>query len=655
MRVVRTIVICGAEARAELNYFLGAGHALLCIDCADRHVKQAFAQSLDRALHPASLRPTRGQALSFAYGSCVERQPWRREAQMNDQPDPKTRLLSKKLEALPIINRFLSRLQLDAALEEFVPSHDPRVRLPVSKGLGLLLRNLLLAREPLYGLSDWAARFEEAALGIPDGTARLLNDDRVGRCLDGLFAADRATLMTRVAVNAVRAFDLDMAELHNDSTTVTVTGEYAGANGQPRNGVPTHRIVRGHNKDHRPDLKQLLYILSTTADGAVPVWCSVEHGNTTDDQTHVDTWNALRRIAGRPDFLYVADSKLCTRENMGHIVSNGGRFVTVLPQSRAEDGWFREWIQTNEPDWTELLRKKNSRRQHGPDEVYKGFESPLPSSEGYRVLWVWSSQKDQKDRESRDRRIRHAADELELLKRRMSSPKSRLTTPAAVQAAADTLLAKTGAARWLDVAVTSTEHFTFKQARRGRPAKDTAYHRAVHQQPVLDWKVRDEVVRFDVRCDGLFPLIFNDKNLSIAQALKAYKHQPAIEKRHEQLKTVYEVMPLLLKSPSRIESFLFLYFLVLLLQALIERELRREMKAAEISALPLYFEARLCKAPTADRVFSLFGDVRAHALVNADGKVLQQFEDELSDIQRQLLRLLGIREAEYFGTARRGC
>jgi hypothetical protein len=51
-------------------------------------------------------------------------------------------------------------------------------------------------------------------------------------------------------------------------------------------------------------------------------------------------------LVGRHDFLYVADSKLCTREQMGHIEGHGGRFITVLPRSRSEDGRLREWIST---------------------------------------------------------------------------------------------------------------------------------------------------------------------------------------------------------------------------------------------------------------------------------------------------------------------
>ena len=245
------------------------------------------------------------------------------------------------------------------------------LKLPPAAGLGVLLRNILVAREPLYGLSEWANRFDEGVLGLPPGCSQLLNDDRVGRCLDSLFLADRAAMLTDIVLHAVRVFGVDLSELHNDSTTVTFTGRYASARGMPVKGRPTHRITFGYNKDHRPDLKQLLWVLTTAGDGSVPVWCSADHGNTTDDGTHIQTWETLRRVVGTSDFLYVADSKLCTKENLQHIAHNHGRFLTVLPKTRKEGG---------------------------PDDVYRGFESPIRTVEGYRVMWIWSSQKCEQDR-----------------------------------------------------------------------------------------------------------------------------------------------------------------------------------------------------------------------------------------------------------------
>jgi len=449
------------------------------------------------------------------------------------------RLVSEKVEALPIINHILTRLKINEHFDRFVPCVDKRQKLPPSRGLGLLLRNLLIARKPLYAMGDWAAQFDPNSLGLCEGEPALLNDDRIGRCLDSLFKADRIGFITSLVTEAARAFDLDMSELHNDSTSATLYGNYEMAVGQKKNGIQTKRITYGYNKDHRPDLKQLLFILTTTADGSVPVWCKVDHGNVADDQTHIETWNSLCSTTGRADFLYVADSKLCTRENMSHIDSRKGRFVTVMPKTRSEDSWFRDWIQQNEIPWTELRRRKNSRYKEGPDEVYRGFESPILSSEGYRIIWIWSSQKDHQDRTSRERRIKQASDELESLRStRMKSPKSRLKSVDAVKRAVDAIFKKTQADKWFEVEVTSKDHIEHNQAKAGRPSANTPFIDIVCEEPVLSWNLKDEAIKYDSRTDGLFPLILNDKAMSLQQAFESYKRQPALEKRFEQLKSV---------------------------------------------------------------------------------------------------------------------
>jgi transposase len=90
-----------------------------------------------------------------------------------------------------------------------------------------------------------------------------------------------------VVVAAVAAFDLSLEELHNDSTTVRFCGQYA--HHRPRRGKRPAFIAYGHSKDHRPDLKQLLYIRTTTEDGAVPVQFRCESGNANDSPTHIET------------------------------------------------------------------------------------------------------------------------------------------------------------------------------------------------------------------------------------------------------------------------------------------------------------------------------------------------------------------------------
>jgi hypothetical protein len=83
-----------------------------------------------------------------------------------------------------------------------------------------------------------------------------------------------------------------------------------------------------------------------------------------------------------------------------------------------------------------------------------------------------------------------------------------------------------------------------------------------------------------------YPLLSNDRSLSPAQVLTAHKGQQRIEKRFEQLKSVHEVAPVFLKNEARSNALFTLYFLGLLVQALIERELRQGMKPPASSSCP---------------------------------------------------------------------
>jgi transposase len=563
-------------------------------------------------------------------------------------------LVSKVVGSLPLLNRFLERLQIERFLGKFVPAGDRRQKLAPAIGLGVLLRNILLSRRPLYGLAEWAQRYDAPLLGLPTDVPEFLNDDRVGRSLDALFLADRATLMTEIVVHAVHEFQLDLSQLQNDSTTVTFTGEYSEAAGKPARGHPTHRITYGTNKDHRADLKQLLFVLTTTAEGAVPIWAHVDHGNTTDDVTHIDTWDTLRKLSGSPNFLYVADCKLCSGKNLSHIAGHGGRFVTVIPATWREHAQFHEWLRANDAPWVELLRKPNARRQEDPADIYRGYEHPLRTSQGFRVVWIWSSQKEALERGARANRIEAAQKALEALSARIGQPRSRLKTFNQVTEAVQKVLHENQVERWIKTEVKVLEEDRFTQAARGRPGPQTAYVRQKHQKFSLHWQSDAQALLDEARTDGIFPLISNDEKMSVKEVLLAYKHQPALEKRHEQFKSVLQVRPMMLKNHLRIEAFLFLYFLALLTEALIERETRQRMRKLNIKQMPLYPEERACTAPTTERIFELFEDLRRHRLIDKAGHVHQRFYDELSEPQRSVLRLFKLSPQQYLSDAENG-
>jgi hypothetical protein len=231
---------------------------------------------------------------------------------------------------------FYDRLGVDRLLAEHV-ADDPRLRVSPSVALGVVIRNLVVRHGPIYALGEWAGRYDPPTVGLTAADVELLNDDRIGRMLARLFDADRASLLTRLVLEAVAAFDIDLSRLHNDSTSLKLSGAYDTADGHERGGKPTPAVKYGFSKDHRPDLKQLVWILTVTADGAVPIAFRVADGNSADVTTHIDTWNALVALTGEVGFMYVSDSELASFDNVAHIHTRCGRFLSVLPASRKED------------------------------------------------------------------------------------------------------------------------------------------------------------------------------------------------------------------------------------------------------------------------------------------------------------------------------
>jgi transposase len=572
-----------------------------------------------------------------------------RRAYLNGPPQPANvaytgpqTLVSYTIGALPILDRIIERAKLEEFLKDFVVD-DRRCSIAPTRGIVLLLKNFLVSRQPMYGVGEWARQHAPEALGLSASQMASLNDDRVGRCLDRLFDADRPSLVLGVVRHVLKEFGVSLDELHNDSTTITFFGAYKGAAKEGRQrGQRTHAITWGHNKDHRPDLKQLLYILTVSSDGAVPLFFNTGNGNLTDDQTHRETWDLLCELTGRVDFLYIADSKLATKENMAYIANKGGRFISVLPKTRKEDTEFRELLVAGRVSWSEVYRKLDGNNSGKVIDFFSLANQPARTAEGYRLLWFHSSRKQELDAESRSNTIRRALLALSELRQRLRSPRSRYKQRANVHAAVEKLLEGLGATDWIKVKVIDHQEKELRQEKRGRPGKNTRYVvKKVRERFDLEYEVDHMKVTESAKQDGIFPLVTCDDDLPAVEVLLAYKRQPLIEKRFSQFKTDFKVAPVYLKTIRRIEALLCIYFFALLIQALLERELRKAMEEKGIASLPLYPEERSCRAPTTRRVIDVFENIQRHVLSTKGGETTQ-FVTELSSIQNTILQLLEV-------------
>jgi transposase len=564
------------------------------------------------------------------------------------------------------LDRFFQRLNLEGILRQHLPTDDVRLEIPTCRIAMLLVRNVLVAREPMYAVPEWAARYSPELLDLYHDQMPLLHDDRLGNCLEQLCHAPSDMIMA-VVNQAIREFRVSLDELHNDSTSVALYGNYsAAAEPVAQGGRRLPAITWGHSKDHRPDLKQLLFTLTLTRDGGVPVYFSVDSGNTNDDTTHRQTWDTLARLVGGPDFLYVADCKLASHDNLCHIAGQQGRFITVLPRGRREDSEFRRRLRESPPavEWEDCWIREEENLRPGDVrppkvvDVFRTCSQESVTSDGFRLIWYHSRRKAELDEVSRGKRSQRAIRELEKLQTRLSSPRTRFRQREMVQRAVSKILSRRKVDTLLRVEISAQEEETFRQQGRGRPSAKTKYRREVKTRFRLSWSVDDAGWREAAWDDGTFPLLTNDRSLTASEVLQAYKRQPVIEKRFSQLKSDFDVAPIFLKSPARILGLFTIYFLALLVQSLLERELRLALaeelasgleESGEEGTIGIYPEGRRTRRPTARRVLDALEPIRRHELCvkSSDGTDAESFFDELTEVQRRVVRLFGITPATY--------
>lgn len=530
----------------------------------------------------------------------------------------------------PIIRHFIERLNLHAIVRSAVGSGREPI-IDHGEALAALVHNILDSPSPLYRIAGWAEPIAPQSFAFTPDQKAALNDDRIARMLDALVSERGRGIWFRLALRIIKQFKIATARLHQDTTTVTLHGQYKGS-------VSAPRIAHGHNKDHRPDLKQLVFGLTVSADGAVPIHHQVLSGNRTDDTVHRANLEDLRQIIGRSDFIYVADGKLASSSNLREIANHHGKFVTVLPRTRTEDKRFRQKLRQEGIRWKQIWSVANKRREDAPPDVFYSCAGPHHTSDGFRIIWVRSSAKADHDEAIRSRRLEEARAELLLLSPRLN--RRQLRSASQIRQAVRDILRRSEMEPFLRVELHRQMREEVRRLKRGRPKASDPVR--VVRKPVwsLRVKVDDAALRAEQRVDGVFPLGTNMDKASKRRVLEIYKYQPYVEKRFSQLKTDLEVAPVYLKKPLRCAGLVHAYYVALVVAALIERAVRQGMAREKIEDLPLLPEGRPTAAPTCPRILEAFRAVSWHEFRRGEDMV--RFPIELTALQKQLLNLLEV-------------
>jgi len=552
--------------------------------------------------------------------------------------DASTRFETTAVGALPVLSALLEQWGLARLIDEVVPWEG-------DVSLGTLVEVLVVNRvekpEAMYAVGEWAA---EAGVADYYGlTAEQLNDDRLGRALERLGEHAEAA-QTQLTLAAVKHWRLDVHEIHYDISNVEFFGAFAdaqpsdapdpGEGPSPTQWSPVACPAYGHTKSGRADVKQIQFGLNVTADGGVPLSHQALDGNAAEARTHVANLLRLGRLFPKHRFLYTADTKLDTPENLVAAMATGGRFLC--------GGAFTQPLQ----EQCRRLRKQlrpvaycpPSHAQRPPEERdhYLGFEvgeELAGEFEGrkvrskYRLIFFHSSAKAKQQAETRERHLNKIRTEFELIARNLG--KYSFKTEEAIRRRLER-------ARAL--------------YREGKLFQYTLTH--ARGTFGLQWRLDEAELKRWQQTEGIFVLKTNlsKKDWPLEAILAKYRDQSKVERRFHYMKGPLAVAPMFLKNPARIAGLLFIVVLAVTLLALIERQVRKNLKGKPLKGL--YPEGRVTRTPTAARVLRKFRRLTV-VIIKEHGETHRRL-CELTKLQRHLLHLLGLSPNE-LRTFKRRC
>jgi len=531
----------------------------------------------------------------------------------------------KKLGIIPIALEFIESLDFTSILDSYIRSGKEEIS--HSQVLKVLLLNILDNAQPLYQVSNWLSGYSDG-IGSEYAQASKYNDKRLASSLDALFSADRHSILTKLSSNAIAKHELMTERLQNDLTRINFTGAYKNEG----NLKEDLQINNGYHPTLKGDVKQLVFGLSVTSDGHVPLWYDVYSGNTSDTSTHANTWAHLKELVQKSDFTYIADSKLGTKTDLALISNNGGYFITILPAHRKEVKSFKsslrslekeEWLKNKPCDWS--LQYEPAKKQGQKNKQKYRLKQGAKSEDGFSILWVYSESKAQKEQSSRATKIKRPKEGiLAYLQEKLPN----LTD-------------------YIDFQIIENEQIIKKKKGKGRIGANSKFETIKQIKYQIDYKINEDKIQKAARTDGLFPLIHNKDKQAPISILKQYKEQPYLENRFKALKSSLCVAPIFVEKIERIQAMLFLYFIALMIVALIERRIRNNMVKEKIEKITILPQNKKTSTPTWKAIRNLFSTIIYIFINEKNSNKTYKKVKGIKDKHKMVLKLLEIDLEKY--------
>jgi transposase len=461
-------------------------------------------------------------------------------------------------------------------------------------------------------------------------SADMLNDDCLGRTLDWIWEHDVTTLFAGLAFQARQRFGIKAQNLHIDTTSFSVSGDYA----TEEEGTPVPiAITYGYSRDHREDLKQWMLALATTHDGDIPIFLRPLDGNSSDKE-HLRA--AVKEVMAqlREHLPEEHEQRLAVFDSGGYSEAN------MKSYNEANIWWISRVPETSTAARTALEEHEQWHLLSDGSGEYAIRLMDLPQGKERWVI-VRTNAHLRAAKEHLEKKVKKTQKEWE--KRLWHLSKQAFGCQTDAQTAWEKALK--GKPSWVIATCTLKEQKQYQQ--RGRPKKEAVADQTVwYLVPTL--MVDQQEVTVLARKQAAFIVatnILEEQRLSHEQVISTYKEQGGVERGFRFLKDpLFLASSIFVKKPERVIALSFVMVLCLLVYRLAEHLLRRQLVATE-QTLPNQIN-KPTNRPTMRWIFQCFEGI--DLLHIRSGSRFQTQVLGLQALHRQVLRLLGPAYSQFY-------
>lgn len=468
-----------------------------------------------------------------------------------------------------LLDRLCQEIEFETMLNTLLKWGPDRCKLSPGARIKALVINVLSGKDPLYHVKEFY-RDQDVELLFGNGVvADDLNDDALARSLDKLYEAIPWKVYSTIALHALSKLNLPLRTLQNDTTSMSLSGSYE------REGELN--IARGHSKDYRPDLKQIVLGLGVTPE-RIPILANIENGNTSDKTWNFTFIRKLRQTLSQEDWsqlLYVADSALVTKRNLKFMKRLGLRFVSRLPDLFTVSDEVKQ-VAWESSTWQEIGTL--SQGETAAEYRLQSFQREI-QGRPYRLVVIYSTNLDERKKRSLESRLKK---EEERLRRALTELNQQDFHCEFDARQATEGFSKEHRSPWFDMHL-DVQCVTrpTKRNSRGRPKKEDAVPmETVYVPCVQHFEQNEQAVENEKRLLSTFVLISNAEadRYSDVDLLRSYKGQEAAETRFRLLKDPQLVDGVFLKTPERIAALGIVLVMAILLYGILEYRIRKQLE-----------------------------------------------------------------------------